>query len=94
MAVAQNSRFRTFLFICNMLATLVLLVSLVVSYALPQYLPRLHLTPVDGQMLNMQLVSLLLLLAYLQRNLTGGWRIFALASAFVVLVESWLIALA
>lgn len=85
---------RTFVFVLNLVATVLLVVSLLVAYVMPEWQAPLHLDGRSSQMVTMNLISLLLLLAYLQRNLTPGWRIFALAGAFVVMAESWLISLA
>jgi len=91
---AQQSKLRTFLFVCNLLATVLLVAALLTTCVFPEWQKPLHLDPRASQMITMNLISLLLLLAYLQRNLTPGWRIFALAGAFMVMAESWLISLA
>ena len=54
---------------------------------------RLGFDPDSGRITLMQLVSLLLLLGSLQKNLSWGWRRFALAASFVVLAQSLVIAI-
>ena len=86
------SRSHNFLFACNLLCICLLLGALTITYEQPAYLERCHLNPVTGRMLCLNLISLSLLLAYIQRNLTPGWRRFSLACSFVILAESWLVA--
>ncbi|MBM3464516.1 MAG: hypothetical protein FJX76_20670 [Armatimonadetes bacterium] len=89
----MQSRLRTFFFVCNVIATLLLAGSLAVVYGWPEYLAAVRFDVAQGQMFVLTLVSFLLLVAYLQRSVVGAWRVFTLAGAFIVLVESWLIAL-
>jgi hypothetical protein len=88
-----HSRLRTWMFIGNATATMLLFAALLLGWVWPQYLGKLHLNAQSIQMLSLNLISFILLMAWLQRNLKMTWRIFALAGAFLVLVESWLIAL-
>lgn len=81
------------LFACNVLGTLSLLAALVIMYFSPDRLAHMHVTEQQAQMFTLNVISLLLLVAWLQRNLTGAWRAFTLAAAFIVLAESWLVGL-
>lgn len=89
----ERSVAHTFLFIVNILATITLLAALTLLYALPDQMSALQLTEQTTQMIILNLVSLLLLVAWLQRNLSGPWRAATLAAAFIVLAESWLVGL-
>lgn len=82
-----------FLFASNVIATLLLLGSLLLLYAWPEKMPAYHLDEQTAQMFTLNLVSMLLLVAWLQRNLTRGWRAFTVAAAFIVLAQSWLVGL-
>jgi hypothetical protein len=81
------------LFTCNVVATLLLLGALLLLYAWPEKMASIHLTEQMTQMATLNIISLLLLVAWLQRNLTGAWRVFTVGAAFVVLAESWLVGL-
>lgn len=95
--ISRRSRERNFahglLFACNILATLALLGALALLFAYPEKMAQFHLTEQMTQMLTLNLISLLLLVAWLQRNLAGAWRAFTVAGAFIVLAESWLVGL-
>ena len=79
---------RTVHVVLNLLVMLSLLtLGLTMAY-FPHHLASLHLTLLDSQLVIMQLISLLMLLAFLQKNLSTGWRLFTLTGSFVVLGES------
>ena len=82
-----------FLFVASLLTTLVTVASFVLALAFPEHLGRFHLDSRSVQLLHMNLISLILLLAWLQRNLSPTWRTLTLAGAFIVLAESCLMAI-
>lgn len=81
------------LFVVNLLATLTLLCVLLLLYVFPDHQGQLGLTEQTTRMLTLDVISMLLIVAWLQRNLTGPWRVATLGAAFVVLAESWLVGL-
>ena len=87
------ARSQNFLFACNLACICTLIAALVITYVVPAQLQRFHLDPTSARMLILNLISLSLLLAYIQRNLTPAWRTFSLVFAFVILLESWIVAL-
>lgn len=81
------------LFVINLMATFTLLCALTLLFVFPEHQGQLNLTEQTTRMLTLDVISLLLLVAWLQRNLTGRWRMVTLGAAFVVLAESWLVGL-
>ncbi|MHB2018168.1 MAG: hypothetical protein ACYCW6_14560, partial [Candidatus Xenobia bacterium] len=65
----------------NLTATAALIAVGVATFIRPAWLPALHLTALDAQLVVMQLLSFLMLLACLQKNVSRGWRIFTLAGS-------------
>lgn len=88
-----TARGQLLLFVASLLTTLALVASFVLALGFPEYLGRLDLDERSVQLLHMDLISLILLLAWLQRNLSRAWRTLTLAGAFIVLVESCLMAI-
>lgn len=84
---------RGFFFACNILATLLLVGALLIVFLWPDKMARLHVSQQIAHMVTLNLISLLLLVAWLQRNLSGAWRALTLAGTFIVLTESWLVGL-
>jgi len=89
----ERSFVRGLLFGINVVATLSLAAILTLLYLMPDRLAQYQMNAQMAQMVTLQIVSLLLLVAWLQRNLSATWRAFTLGAAFVVLAESWLVAL-
>jgi len=81
------------LLLFNLASFVVLLIGSFLFFVLPSAMVRLGFDPDSGRITLMQLVSLLLLLGSLQKNLSWGWRRFALAASFVVLAQSLVIAI-
>ncbi len=79
---------RTFWVVINLLSMASFLGLAFLLTFWPQRVAMLHLTLLDAQVLLMELISLLLLLAFLGRNVSKGWRWFTLTASFVVLSES------
>ncbi len=87
------NRTQTLLFAANVLATLTLLAAVLVAYVWPQYMARVHMTEQSMQILMLNLISFLLLCAWLGQTGRRAWRCLTLIAAFVVLCESWLMGL-
>lgn len=84
---------QTVLFVINLLAAFALAATLLLLYGMPERMAELRLTEQTTRMLTLDLVSLLLLVAWLRRNLSPPWRAMTLGAAFLVLAESWLVRL-
>lgn len=92
-AYPPTGRGQMFLFVAGLLSTLVLLASFVLALGFPDHLALFHLDARSVQLVHMDLVSFILLLAWLQRNPSPTWRTLTLAGAFIVLAESCLMAI-
>lgn len=54
----------------------------------PNLLEQWKITPVEARTIIMNLISLILLIYFLQTHLKLSWRIFCLIGSFIVLIES------
>lgn len=75
----------------NVLGFLCLIVMFMVVYFFPYKLKSAGLSLEMGQVVLLQVISLLLLFTGLQENLGAWWRRSALGASFVILSESILI---
>lgn len=83
--------FRKMLLVGNLLGFLSLIVMFIIVYFFPQKLQSVGLSLEMGQVVLLQVISLLLLFTGLQENLGRWWRRSALGASFVILGESILI---
>jgi hypothetical protein len=72
----------------SLTATILFVVTLVISLLYPEVLKVLFLTQMEARSIILTLISLILLLSFLQSQLSLSWRIFCLITSFIVLIES------
>ncbi|MDQ7822171.1 MAG: hypothetical protein RDV48_05185 [Candidatus Eremiobacteraeota bacterium] len=56
----------------------------------PEYIPFFYLTHNTCRLAIMQLISLMLLLAFFQQHLSYRWKVLCVIASFIVLAEAWL----
>ena len=88
----MDTRVKTVLRAFNLTAFASLVALLALLLVWPEHLAQLKLTPDEGRLLILQVISFLLLLGGFQANLHAGWRRLSLACSFVVLSEASLLA--
>ncbi|MFP4498105.1 MAG: hypothetical protein ACLFQV_07830 [Vulcanimicrobiota bacterium] len=74
--------------IFNFLATVLFFAAVIITYMYPNLLEQWKITPVEARTIIMNLISLILLIYFLQTHLKLSWRIFCLIGSFIVLIES------
>ena len=74
-----------------MIATALFFAWVIITFLFPEILEALHLETFEAWTIIMNLISLILLLTFMQTQLSVPWRIFCLLASFLVLLESILI---
>jgi hypothetical protein len=72
----------------TMTFTLLFFIFLILTFLFPEILRAFKLGPVESRTIIMNLISLILVLNFLQPHLNLPWRIFCLISSFIILIES------
>jgi hypothetical protein len=72
----------------NITASILFIVTLAITYLYPEVTKNLYLSIVEARAVLMTLISLILLLSFLQSQLSLPWRIFCLIGSFIVLIEA------
>lgn len=69
-------------------SAILLLITTIMTFLYPEALNALFLTPTEARVIIMTLISFILLLSFLQIQMTLFWRIFCLIASFLTLIES------
>ncbi len=72
----------------NITATVLFLITLAITYLYPEVTRVLLLSAAEARAIIMTLISLILLVSFLQTHMSLTWRILCLVGSFVVLIES------
>lgn len=69
-------------------SVVLLLITSLMTFLYPEVLKALLLTPTEARVIIMTLISFILLLSFLQIQMSLYWRIFCLITSFMTLIES------
>jgi len=72
----------------NIAVTILFIISVIMTFLYPEITNALLLSPTEARVIIMTLVSLNLMLYFLQTQLSVYWRIFCLLGSFLTLIES------
>jgi hypothetical protein len=72
----------------TMITTALFVIMVIITFLFPEILTALHLGQVEARTIIMNLISLILILTFMQTQLSLSWRIFCLVASFVVLIEA------
>lgn len=88
MSFSYGARVKKTLSQLNITATILFFITLIITYLYPEVTNALMLNPIEARGVLMTLISFILLLSFLQSQLSLPWRIFCLIASFIVLIES------
>lgn len=72
----------------NIVSTILLFISIIITFLYPEITEALLLTPTEARVIIITMISFILLLSFLQPQLTLFWRILCLLFSFLTLIES------
>jgi len=72
----------------NIALTFLFLIFLTLTFLYKDVMVSIHLSQTESWVILMTMISLILMISFLQTHLSLPWRIFCLAASFVTLIES------
>lgn len=72
----------------SLVATILLVITLMITFLYPEIIRSLLLSVTEARVIIVTLISFILLLAFLQTQLSWTWRIASLVASFLTLLES------